>query len=183
MPIVHPSISADCQWFTSESCRPLPCRALFMRNPGFGSNEAAALNAPRAVVLRAHFADGETFFAHFASDCLPAAGHELSSRRRERLSHRPSAGIRGGDLRLRSCNLGSSRLRGTNGNLDGLRRRKRWCGRRSSCWHGRWWESCPRTRPTDATCGNVDRPEEFTPILRHAARPPLWPEEKYFSAL
>lgn len=81
---------------------PFSRRALLMRHPRLGGNEAAALNAASAVVLRAHLADRKPLFAHFPAHRFGASGHELRRGRREGLSHRPVGRVLLSRLRLRS---------------------------------------------------------------------------------
>jgi hypothetical protein len=132
---------------------PLPRWALFMRHPGFGSNEAPALNAPRAIILWAHFANRQAFFANFAADRFAATGSELHCGRGEGLCHRPSARIGRGGLSVlwRRCLL-----------CRWLRRSLRRRGLRSS--------NHLRAAAGHAAGGDIDGPKQISPVLGHHYR-------------
>lgn len=145
-----------------------------MRHPGFGSDEAPALDAAGTIELRTHFADRQSLLSNFPADRLPTTSDELSGRGGKGLRHGPDARIRRSDLSLlcRHGRLGLSRfgrrrrsnrqrsrdrLRWTDGDFDRLRIRR-----------GRGNDSPPR--PAHTAGGDVDRPEQFTPVLGHADR-------------
>lgn len=141
--------------FPSESGRPFPCGAVFVRHPRFGSNEAPALNAPRAIELRTHLADREPLFTLLSTDRFPAAGRELDGRGSERLRHRPDAWISGRSLTRRWWLLDRWRRSLADGHLDRLWRR--W-SRRSNL----------NASAVNAASGDVDRPKQLTPVLGHS---------------
>lgn len=141
----------------SQSGGPFSRGALFMRYPGFGSNEAPALNAAGTVILRAHFANRQAFFADFPADGFRAIGDELRCRRGKGLRHCPYARIR-----CRNWSVG----------------RGRWCcGWLRDCLRSGLRSSfhCRRLRRSDhlsaaaahATGRNIDGPKQISPVLGH----------------